>query len=111
MQKRFDDINLDDRSRNFNTELESVLELGYMLDVAQCIVQSALQRRESRGAHQRTDHPARDDEHYLAHSVIYRNADGSSRVEYSPVKITLWPPGERVYGQQGSEKPVAQPAQ
>ena len=100
LQQRYDDINLDDRSRTFNTELESALELGYMLDVAQSIVQCALHRRESRGAHQRTDFPARDDERYLAHSIISRNPDGSPRVEYSPVTITQWPPGERVYGQQ-----------
>ena len=103
LQERYNDINLDDRSRTFNTELESALELGYMLDVAESMVQSALERKESRGAHQRTDYPARDDERYLAHSLIYRNADGTSRVEYLPVTITRWPPGERVYGQQSSE--------
>jgi fumarate reductase flavoprotein subunit len=104
LQERYNDINLDDRSRTFNTELEAVLELGYMLDVAESMVQSALARKESRGAHQRTDYPARDDERYLAHSLIYRNADGSSRVEYLPVTITRWPPGERVYGQQSTEQ-------
>ena len=77
LQERYADINLDDRSRTFNTELESALELGYMLDVAESMVQCALQRTESRGAHQRTDFPARDDERYLAHSLIYRNADGT----------------------------------
>jgi fumarate reductase flavoprotein subunit len=66
-------------------------------------VQCALHRRESRGAHQRTDYPARDDERYLAHSLVYRNPDGSGRVEYSPVTITRWPPGERVYGQHGQQ--------
>lgn len=110
LQQRFADINLDDRSHTFNTELESALELGFMLDVAQSIVQCALHRRESRGAHQRTDYPARDDEHYLAHSLIYRNPDGSSRVEYSPVTITRWPPGERVYGQQRQEQSQAKSA-
>jgi len=104
LQERYKDINLDDRSRTFNTELESALELGYMLDVAESIVQSALHRKESRGAHQRTDYPARDDERYLAHSLIYRDAEGTSRVEYLPVRITRWPPGERVYGQQSSEQ-------
>jgi fumarate reductase flavoprotein subunit len=90
---------LDDRSHTFNTELQSALELGFMLDVAESIVQCALHRRESRGAHQRTDHPARNDQNFLAHSLRFRNPDGSSRVEYAPVKITRWPPGERVYGQ------------
>jgi fumarate reductase flavoprotein subunit len=70
-----------------------------MLDVAEAIVNAALRRRESRGAHQRTDFPARDDQRFLAHSLTYRTVDGSSRVEYLPVKITRWPPGERVYGE------------
>jgi fumarate reductase flavoprotein subunit len=107
LQERYRDINLDDHSRTFNTELESALELGFMLDVAESIVQCALHRTESRGAHQRTDFPARDDTKFLAHSVVYRNADGSSRVEYLPVKITRWAPGERVYGEQVKEEPQA----
>ncbi len=57
LQERYADINLDDRSRTFNTELESALELGFMLDVAESMVQCALHRTESRGAHQRTDYP------------------------------------------------------
>ena len=69
-----------------------------MLDVAEAIVHSALRRQESRGAHQRTDFPARDDQRFLAHSLIYKNPDGSYRVEYLPVTITRWPPGKRVYG-------------
>ena len=48
----------------------------------------------------RTDFPKRDDAKFLAHSLVLRNPDGTSRVEYLPVKITRWPPGERVYGQQ-----------
>ena len=106
LQQRYLDINLDDRCHTFNTELESALELGFMLDVAESIVNAALHRTESRGAHQRSDFPARDDGKFLAHSLLYRNPDGTSRVEYSPVKITRWPPGERVYGQQA--KPQSQ---
>ena len=104
LQGRFGKVGLDDHSRTFNTELISALELGFMLDVAETIVGCALQRTESRGAHQRTDFPARDDQKFLAHSLVRRNADGSLRVEYSPVKVTRWPPGERVYGQEASEK-------
>ena len=89
---------VEDRSRTFNTERTAVLELSFMLDVAESIVASALRREESRGAHQRTDFPARDDERFLAHSLVHRDADGTSRVEYLPVTITRWPPGERVYG-------------
>jgi fumarate reductase flavoprotein subunit len=98
LQGRFQNVALDDRSRTFNTELISALELGFMLDVAQSIVECALHRTESRGAHQRTDFPARDDENFLSHSVVRRNADDSLQVEYLPVKITRWPPGERHYG-------------
>jgi fumarate reductase flavoprotein subunit len=98
LQERFRAVALDDHSRTFNTELTAALELSFMLDVAETIVQSALRREESRGAHQRTDFPARDDQRYLAHSLAFRNADGSCRLEYLPVTITRWPPGERVYG-------------
>ena len=98
LQERFRNVAVQDSSRTFNTELTSVLELSFMLDAAESIVQCALQREESRGAHQRTDFTGRDDERFLAHSLIYRNSDGSSRVEYLPVTITRWPPGERVYG-------------
>jgi len=98
LQERFRNVALQDSSRTFNTELTAVLELSFMLDVAESIVHCALRREESRGAHQRTDFTGRDDEHFLAHSLNYRNSDGSSRVEYLPVTITRWPPGERVYG-------------
>jgi len=98
LQARAVDVALDDHSQTFNTELTSALELQYMLDLAEAIVHSALERKESRGSHQRLDHPARDDKSYLAHSLALRREDGSPRIEYMPVKITRWPPGERVYG-------------
>ena len=100
LQERLQDLSLDDASYTFNTELTSALELTYMLDLAEVIVQSARQRRESRGSHQRSDHPRRDDKQYLAHSLAYRELkDGDPpRIEYLPVTITRWPPGKRVYG-------------
>jgi fumarate reductase flavoprotein subunit len=98
LQERFGNVALQDRSRTFNTELIAALELSFMLDVAEAIVHSAWRREESRGAHQRTDFPARDDQRFLAHSLAHRNPDGSCRVEYQPVTVTRWPPGERVYG-------------
>ena len=100
LKDRFGLLDLEDRSSTFNTQRVAALELGCMLDVADTMVASALKREESRGAHQRTDFPARDDERFLAHSMAHRDADGSCRVEYSPVTITRWPPGERVYGRQ-----------
>ncbi len=98
LQERLPQATLEDASRTFNTERVAALELSFMLDVAEAIVNSAAGREESRGAHQRTDFPARDDQRFLAHSMIHRNPDGSCRVEYRPVTITRWPPGERIYG-------------
>ena len=99
VQERYADVAIEDQSRAFNTERVSALELANMLDVAETIVMSALRREESRGAHQRTDFPKRDDERFLGHSVVHRNPDGSARVEYLPVAITRWPPAARVYGE------------
>jgi fumarate reductase flavoprotein subunit len=98
LQERVVNVALDDHSRTYNTERIAALELSFMLDVAGAIVHSALRRQESRGAHQRTDFPVRDDERYLAHSLAHRSLDGSCHVEYLPVTITRWPPAERVYG-------------
>jgi fumarate reductase flavoprotein subunit len=99
LQERAGDLRIEDQSRTFNTERVAVLELSFMLDVAEAIVNSALRREESRGAHQRTDFPGRDDQRYLVHSLAERQSDGSCRVEYLPVTITRWPPAERVYGE------------
>ena len=99
LQERARDLRVEDQSRTFNTERIAALELSFMLDIAEAIVASALQRQESRGAHQRTDFPQRDDHKFLAHSVAERQADGSCRVRYMPVTITRWPPAERVYGE------------
>jgi len=97
LKERFERVELADHSLTFNTELTSVLELEYLLDVAEAIAHSALARTESRGSHQRTDYPDRDDEKFLKHSLAYRT-EGNPRIEYSDVVITRWPPGERVYG-------------
>jgi fumarate reductase flavoprotein subunit len=99
LQDRAANLAIEDHSRTFNTERVAALELSCMLDVAEAIAQSALRREESRGAHQRTDFPARDDRRFLAHSLISRTSDRSARVEYLPVRITRWPPAERVYGE------------
>jgi fumarate reductase flavoprotein subunit len=98
LQERVGNVGLADTSRSFNTELLAALELANMLDISECILQAGMQREESRGAHQRTDFPARDDERFLTHLTVSRNSDGTSRVERLPVTLTRWPPGERVYG-------------
>jgi fumarate reductase flavoprotein subunit len=103
LQERARDLRIEDESRTFNTERIAALELSFMLDVAESIVNSALRREESRGAHQRTDFPLRDDQRYLAHSLAERRPDGSCQVDYLPVTITRWPPAERVYGEAPSD--------
>ena len=98
LQSRVGCVALDDASETFNTELLSALELENLLDVGESIVHSALARRESRGAQQRTDHPTRDDERFLAHSLAWHHPDAAPSVTLAPVTITRWPPGERIYG-------------
>jgi fumarate reductase flavoprotein subunit len=97
LKKRFGEIKLTDRTRAFNTELQNALELEFMLDAGEALAFSAVARTESRGSHQRTDHPERNDEDFLKHSLAYRT-DGEPRIDYKDVVITRWPPGERVYG-------------
>ena len=103
MQERYKTISMEDHSLAFNTQLVAALELGFLLDVAETILQCALQREESRGAHQRTDFPNRDDQKFLAHSLVSRSTDGRPVVSYLPVTITRWPPGKRVYGEQSTD--------
>ena len=98
LKERFANITLDDHSLTFNTDLTAALELECMLDVAEAVAYSAVARKESRGSHQRIDHPQRDDENFLAHSMAYRTDDGPPRIEYRDVVITRWPPAERKYG-------------
>jgi fumarate reductase flavoprotein subunit len=97
LRDRFSRARLDDSSRTFNTELISALELEYMFDGAETIVYSALAREESRGSHARRDFPKRNDERYLAHTVAYRNPEGTPRLEYRPVTVTNWEPQARTY--------------
>ena len=102
VRARFRDINLEDKSRVFNTDLIQTLELGAMIEVSQSVAVSAFQRKESRGSHQRLDHEQRDDKEYLKHSMANFNANGEPRIDYLDVVITKSPPAERVYGGKAS---------
>ena len=88
---------IDDRGRVFNQDVLGALELGYMLDVAECNVVAALERTESRGAQFRLDYPERDDAEWLKHVDLTVDGDGSPRVSYSPVTMTQWEPQLRTY--------------
>jgi fumarate reductase flavoprotein subunit len=96
LRERYREVALDDRDRAFNTELVAALELDNMLDVAEAVVGSGLERRESRGSHTRRDHPDRDDERFLKHSLAFATREGC-RIEYGDVSITRWAPAERKY--------------
>jgi fumarate reductase flavoprotein subunit len=97
IRERYKGIEINDKSNVFNTDLQSALELRNLLDVAETVAEGSLQRRESRGAHQRLDYTERDDEKFLKHSLCYREPDGRPRVEWSDVLITRSQPGTRDY--------------
>tara|TARA_B100001123_G_scaffold413897_1_gene512717 strand:- start:2097 stop:2891 length:795 start_codon:yes stop_codon:yes gene_type:complete len=97
LRKRSKNLKLDDTSLSYNTELTSAIELDFMLDIAETVTFSALRRKESRGSHQRTDFPERDDDEFLKHSLAY-NTDDAPRIEHKDVVITNLPPAKRIYG-------------
>jgi succinate dehydrogenase flavoprotein subunit len=88
---------VDDRGAVYNQDVLGAIELGYMLDVAECIVVGALERKESRGAQFRLDFPKRDDDEWLKHITLSVNAGGPPQVSYAPVTLTKWEPQERTY--------------
>lgn len=97
IRERWQGVAVKDKGRIFNTGIVSAIELDMMLDCADAIIQSALIRTESRGAHFRTDYLERDDETWLKHILLYHRPDGPPDVAYLPVRITRWEPQTRVY--------------
>ena len=96
LKARYEKVPVDDKSKVFNTDLVFALELGFMLDCAETIVLSAIERKESRGAQCRTDYTKRDDEDWLKH-VLVTKSDEEPQISYLPVVITQWKPEERKY--------------
>jgi len=88
---------IDDQGTVFNQDVLGAIELGYMTDVAEAVVMSALERKESRGAHSRIDFTERDDENWLKHINVSLNSDSEPEISHSPVTITQWQPEERTY--------------
>jgi fumarate reductase flavoprotein subunit len=103
LRARYRDIEVHDKSNVFNTDLQSALELRNLLDVAETVAEGSLERRESRGAHQRLDYIERDDENFLKHSLAFRQPDGRPRIEWMDVTITRSKPGVRDYSGGKSE--------
>jgi len=96
LQARFDHIKIDDTGKIFNTDLINAWELKNMLEIAEVVALSAVNRKESRGGHSREDYPKRDDKEWLKHTFITKK-DGKLSIEYKPVTITKYQPKERVY--------------
>ena len=96
LKERYQRVPVQDKGRVFNTNIIFAIELGFMLDCAETIVVSALERRESRGAHFMTEYPERDDENWIKHISVQSTPDGP-RLDYMPVTITQWQPQVRSY--------------
>ncbi|WP_250280118.1 succinate dehydrogenase flavoprotein subunit [Frankia sp. Cppng1_Ct_nod] len=104
LKGRYQRIGVTDRGRRYNTELLEAVELGFLLDLAECMVTSALARNESRGGHSREDYPNRDDVNFLRHTMAYRSgplaaaaSESEIRLDYKPVVMTRYEPMERKY--------------
>ena len=97
LRERYERVFVQDTGRTYNTELMEAVELGFLLDCAEATVAAALARDETRGAHYREDHPLRDDEHWLKHSLAYRGPGGDVRLQFKDVKLGPYVPMERKY--------------
>jgi succinate dehydrogenase / fumarate reductase flavoprotein subunit len=95
-KQRYQEVNIEDTSRTFNTDLIQALELRSIIDCAEAITVGALERTESRGAHWRYEHQERDDENWLKHTYVYHTEDGP-QVEYEDVEIKDYKPKARSY--------------
>jgi succinate dehydrogenase/fumarate reductase flavoprotein subunit len=96
LRERFKSVVVTDKGRTFNQSLLHTIETGWLLDLAQCMVDGALTRTESRGAHSRTDHPERDDDNWMKHTLSYLE-DEQIRLDYSEVAMTKYQPQVRTY--------------
>jgi succinate dehydrogenase / fumarate reductase flavoprotein subunit len=97
LKSRWPAVTIQDKGQVFNTGIIAALELGFMLDCAEAIIEGAQIRKESRGAHFRTDYLDRDDEEWLQHILLYHQHGKTPHADFLPVKITKWPPQIRVY--------------
>ncbi len=97
LQERYERVVVEDTGAVFNTDLTQALELGFLLQLAACMVEAGMARKESRGAHARPyDYPDRDDENFMKHTLVTW-VDGRPRLTWEPVRMTKWQPQERTY--------------
>jgi succinate dehydrogenase / fumarate reductase flavoprotein subunit len=97
LRERAERVVVDDKGAVFNNDVTQALELGFLLELAACMVEAGIARKESRGAHARPyDFPERDDENYMKHTLV-RWSDGRPELDWAPVRTTKWEPMERKY--------------
>ena len=97
LRERYERVVVEDKGNVFNSDLTQALELGFLLELAQCMVVCGIARKESRGAHARPhDYPDRDDENFLKHTMVTWR-DGAPELAWKPVTMTKWEPKERTY--------------
>ena len=96
LRERYKGVIVTDKGRTFNQSLIHTIETGYLLDLAATMVTGAVERTESRGAHSRLDHPERDDDHWMKHTLSYLE-DDQIRLDYSEVTMTTYEPQVRSY--------------
>ncbi|HSE80243.1 MAG TPA: FAD-binding protein [Gaiellaceae bacterium] len=97
LRERYERVVVEDKGDVFNSDLTQALELGFLLELAACMVEAGLARKESRGAHARPyDYPDRDDENFMQHTLVTL-VDGSPQLTWAPVRVTKWEPMERTY--------------
>ncbi len=97
LKDRYDNIAISDKGKRYNSDLLEAVELGFLLDLAQVLVVSARNRKESRGGHAREDYLERDDKNYMKHTMAYRQVDGSIALDWKPVVVTRYQPMARKY--------------
>jgi succinate dehydrogenase / fumarate reductase, flavoprotein subunit len=97
LRERYARVVVEDKGQVFNNDLTQALELGFLLELAACMVVAGLERKESRGAHARPyDYPDRDDENFMRHTLVTW-VDGAPKLDWRPVTVTNWQPMERTY--------------
>jgi succinate dehydrogenase / fumarate reductase flavoprotein subunit len=103
LRERYEHISVQDKGQRFNTDLLEAIELGFLLDLAEVLAYTALERRESRGGHFREDHPDRNDKKFMVHSMAYltdkkvKKPGDNIKIDWKPVTITNYQPMERKY--------------